>query len=364
MIPLSYQPIDIRGLNRVMEKYEGEHYQQMITDFEDQLASLTGAACSVALNSGTSSLHLALKLCDVGPGDFVLAPTFTYIGAVSPIQYVGASPVFVECDEHNWNFDMHHLSCTLQQLRNNGITPKAAIVVHNYGMPADMEGVLALAKAYGFKVIEDAAEALGSTYHGGPVGNLGHVGVLSFNNNKTITAYGGGALLVNKEEEKALVLKWASHARENLPYYFFNEAGFNYRMSPLNAMAGLASLEGIADRTEERRHIFHTYYTALVNDGIAFQQEPMYGMANRWLTCCLFPSAEKRENVRNNLTEAGFETRPLWNPMHRQPVFSGHHYEGTRRSEYLFNVGLCLPCGPQIPGRNQEIILDIIKKSI
>lgn len=234
-IPLSYNPIPTEALVNVLDAYKDKHHQTIIDDFEKEICTITGSSYAVALNSGTSAIHLGLKLLGVGKGDIVICPTFTYIASVNPVLYLGAEPVFVDCELQTWCMDPGLLEEALSDLERKGKKPKAIVVVYAYGMPGRIDALVAIAKRYDVPILEDAAEALGSTSQGRHMGTIGDVGIISFNNNKIVTTYGGGALLVKTKAEYNKVLFWATQAREDKPYYEHNEIGFNYRMGPLNA---------------------------------------------------------------------------------------------------------------------------------
>src|SRR5688572_5290394 len=255
-IPLSYNPIAIPELTAVLTRYKDVHHTMMVTDFEQMLGTITGSSHVVALSSGTSAIHLALKILGVGPGDTVIAPTFTYVATVSPAVHLGATTIFIDSERETWNMDPELLDKALADLHVQGIEPKVILVAHTYGMPSNMDAILLLANQYHIPVLEDAAESLGSAYQEKSAGTIGRLGIYSFNNNKVVTTYGGGAIVTNEAAlaQKARFL--AAQARENLPYYEHREAGFNYAMNPLSAAYGLSQLPKLEQNIEKRREVF------------------------------------------------------------------------------------------------------------
>jgi len=354
-IPLSYTPIDVEGLAAVLRTYEGKRHTQIVADFEKELERKSGAASVVALNSGTSALHMALLALKIGKGDVVIAPTFTYVATINPILYVGATPVFVDSESLTWNMDPDLLEETLNDLNKKSIRPKAIMVVHTYGMPAQMSRIIEIANRFEIPVIEDAAEAIGSTYQGKQAGTLGAIGVYSFNNNKIFTTYGGGAVLTNNENTALHIHHLASHARENVPYYEHHEKGYNYLMSPLNAAQGLSQLPYLQERIGRRREIFN-FYRQNLSDA-SFQNEPDDHYSNRWLSCCI-TDHRKPGDLLQYLATKEIETRRLWKPMHLQPVFKDATVYGGATSESLFERGLCLPSGSSITSEQLELIVN------
>jgi UDP-N-acetylbacillosamine transaminase len=343
-IPLSYSTIDAEGLMAVLKKFEGKPHEQIITAFENQLCEITSSPFAVALNSGTSAIHLALKAEGVNKDDLVPVSTFTYVGSVNPIYYLGARPIFIDSESETWNMDPSLLEICLKDLAKQNKLPKAIVVVHAYGMPAKMKEIEAITKPLGIKIIEDAAEALGSIYFGQSAGSLGDIGVLSFNNNKTITSFGGGALLTKSKSIYDKVKFWATQAREAQPYYNHKEVGFNYRMSSLNAAYGLSQLAHIKLKIEQRRATFDYYKQHLPSPKFTFQEELEGFYSSRWLTTVLFKDKNPLK-VQSKLAEEGVESRPLWNPMHCQPAFVGEMAYMNGVAERLFETGLCLPSG-------------------
>ena len=328
-----------------------------VNAFEQGLQDLTKTKHAAALSSGTSALHLALILLGVKAEDTVFCQSMTFSASANPIAYQAAIPVFIDSEEDTWNMDPVLLKTALEEAKQHGKLPKAIIPVHLYGMPAKMDDILSIAKDYGVPVIEDAAEALGSSFNNKTCGSFGDFGVLSFNGNKIITTSGGGALIANNAEmiEKARYL--ATQARDAAPHYQHSEIGYNYRMSNVLAGIGRGQLEVLADRVASRRKNFDRYKSYFLkwnNEGfkIIFQEEPDGYYSNRWLTCILVePKSNKgltREEIRLAMDLKNIETRPLWKPMHQQPVFANSKNYLNGISDMLFENGLCLPSGSNL----------------
>jgi dTDP-4-amino-4,6-dideoxygalactose transaminase len=328
-----------------------------VNAFEKGLQAQTQTKHAAALSSGTSAIHLALILLGVKSGDTVFCQSITFSASANPIAYQGAIPVFIDSEEDTWNMDPFLLRIALQDAKHNGKLPKAIIPVHLYGMPAKMEVIISLAEEFGVPVIEDAAEALGANINEKPCGSFGEFGVLSFNGNKIITTSGGGALLSNNETmiEKARFL--STQARDAAPHYQHSHIGYNYRMSNVLAGIGRGQLEVLNDRVDARRNNFQRYkdfFSKYNNKGfdIKFQEEPIGFFSNRWLTCILVdPNSNKgltREDIRLAMDVENIETRPLWKPMHQQPVFANAKSYLNGNSDKLFENGLCLPSGSNL----------------
>ncbi len=338
-----------------------------VDQFETELAAITQTNHVAALSSGTASLHLSLILAGVQPGDYVFCQTFTFSASANPISYLGAYPVFIDSEKDTWNMDPALLQMALLEAKQNGTLPKAIIVVHLYGMPAKMDELLEIANHFNIPIIEDAAEALGSKINGKPCGGFGKMGILSFNGNKIITTSGGGALLSKEGKliEKAKFL--ATQAREKAPHYQHEEIGYNYRLSNVLAGIGRGQLEVLEDRINARRSNFERYKKYFNNwnengFNIEFQNELPANYSNRWLTCILVnPNLNKglsREIIRLHLEDQQIETRPLWKPMHRQPVFEHQKSYLNGVSDELFEIGLCLPSGSNLTNPDFERIFD------
>jgi dTDP-4-amino-4,6-dideoxygalactose transaminase len=337
-----------------------------IDEFEKQLAEYTGNKYAAVLSSGTAAIHLALQMLGVGRDDTVICQTFTFAGSAFPITYLGAQPIFIDSEEDTWNMDPNVLEETLKQIsKSPNQPPKAIIPVHLYGMPAKMAEIRQIGSKYDIPIIEDAAEALGSVYNGQPAGSLGDMSILSFNGNKIITTSGGGALLSNNKEYSEKAKSLATQARDEAPHYQHTEIGYNYRMGNINAAIGLGQLEVLDERVKRKREIFDFYKEALLDiEEISFQPEPDGLVSNRWLTTILTKSFNEREAVRFALEKENIESRPLWKPMHLQPVFNDAQYFGGTVAEDSFNRGLCLPSGTAMTEDDLERVVGIIKKTL
>ena len=330
--------------------------------FERDLAARVGVQDAAALNSGTAALHLALVLLEVGPGDEVWTATLTFASTANAIRYVGATPVFIDSERESWNMDPALLREALGEASTRGGLPKAVIVVDLYGQCADYDPILGACQEYGVPVIEDAAEALGATYDGKPAGSFGTMSVLSFNGNKIMTTSGGGALV---SDETALVQRarhLASQARQPVPHYEHEEVGYNYRLSNLLAAVGRAQLARLDRFIERRREINRTYRAALGGiDGISFLSEAPGAHSTCWLTCVLLDEASLGvgpEQIREHLEAHNIEARPVWKPMHLQPVHRDCRVVGGAVAEDLFLRGLCLPSGSTLSTEGQQRVLD------
>lgn len=324
-----------------------------VNGFEDDLSSFTGSPHVAALSSGTSAIHLALILLGVGYGDEVICQSFTFSASANPIVYQGAIPIFIDSEPDSWNMDPDLLREAIIDRLGKGKKVKAIIPVHLYGMPAKMQEIMAIANEFNIPVIEDAAEALGSTLNGKPCGTFGDFGVLSFNGNKIITTSGGGALISSNGEGIAKARFLATQARDAAPHYQHSHIGYNYRMSNVCAAIGRGQMEVISDRVNARRKNFDWYQRRLSSQiGISFQSESMGSFSNRWLTAIILDpkdcNGKSREDLRLWLEEDNIESRPLWKPMHLQPVFENVPRYTNGVSESLFERGLCLPSGSNL----------------
>ncbi|MCU0420811.1 MAG: DegT/DnrJ/EryC1/StrS family aminotransferase [Cyclobacteriaceae bacterium] len=353
-IPLSFTPFEAPALAAVLNQYPSDRPDLLIQAFEERLKFFTGADHVVAVNSGTSALHLALRAVGVGPGDYVLAPTFTYVATIYPVLYLGARPFLIDSERETWNIDPQLVWEALASLKVKGIRPKALVVTHTYGGVAQMAKLLAIAEEAGLAVIEDAAESLGALFHGKPSGTLGDVGVFSFNNNKTFTTFGGGALVTNDAHVARNVRLWASQARENTPHYLHGTLGYNYRMSPLNAAYGLAQWPTFDSRLNDRRRVAERYGRMA---GVEMQPEQTGTWHSRWLPALLLSDTQKLEFAIEMLDNQSIEYRRLWNPMHRQPVFADEISLLSGVADDLFSRGLCLPSGTNLAPADQDRVL-------
>ncbi|WP_224490200.1 DegT/DnrJ/EryC1/StrS family aminotransferase [Robertkochia flava] len=337
-----------------------------VEGFEKDLQSYLGGFREVAaLSSGTAALHLALILCGVGPGDVVLCQSFTFAASANPITYLGAEPVFIDSEDNTWNLCPDLLESCILDLAKTGKKPKALIAVHLYGMPYNVERVNDISRKYDIPVIEDSAEALGSIYKGINCGTVGNLSVLSFNGNKIITTSGGGALITPNETLKNKAVFLATQARDNAPHYEHSEIGFNYRMSNVTAGIGRGQMEVLKARVAARRSNY-AFYRAELGDleEVSFLDEPEGYYSNRWLTCILLRNAELRERIRMALLADNIESRPLWKPMHLQPVYKSNKAYLNGVSEALFSRGLCLPSGSDLTEIELTRICGVIKNEI
>ena len=321
----------------------------------------------VALSAGTAALHLGLILLGVEEEDEVICQSFTFSASANPIVYQGATPVFVDSEKDTWNMDPVLLEMAIKdRLAKTGKLPKAIIPVHLYGMPVKMEEVIDVANRYGITVLEDSAEALGSEYKGKKCGTFGEYGVLSFNGNKMITTSGGGALICPSEAKAKRALFYATQAREQAPHYQHEKIGYNYRMSNICAGIGRGQMFVLDEHVARRREI-HDLYVKLLAEvkGVKVMCQPEGGdfNSNYWLTCITVEPEEAgftREDVRLALDEDNIESRPLWKPMHLQPVFKNAPFYGNGTSERLFEIGLCLPSGPMLTDEDVERVAKVI----
>src|SRR5690606_25631099 len=318
-----------------------------------------------ALSSGTAAIHLGLLLLGVEAGDEVICQSFTFSASANPICYLGAKPIFVDSERDTWNISPELLETAIQDRIKKGKKPKAIIAVHLYGMPYKVREVKAVAERYGIPVLEDSAEALGSTYNGEKCGTFGDIAVLSFNGNKIITTSGGGALVTGNKHYKERAVFLATQARDNAPHYQHSAIGYNYRMSNVLAGIGRGQMEVLDERVAARRSNYEYYKRHLAAiSNIEFLEEIPNLRSNRWLSCILTPSVQIRENIRLALQDVDIESRPLWKPMHLQPVFEVYdkYVDGT--SEDLFARGLCLPSGSNLTTEDLDRVIQIILKII
>jgi len=335
--------------------------------FEREISAVTGVKAAAATSSGTAALHLALMLAGVGRGDRVLCSALTFSASANAIVYCGAEPVFIDCDA-TWNLDPDLVEEELRESARRGTLPKAIVAVDLYGQVADYDRINAVAAEYGVALIEDAAEALGSTYKERPAGSLARMAVLSFNGNKIITTSGGGMLLSDDEALIARARFFATQARDPAPHYQHSEIGYNYRLSNLLAAVGRGQLRTLSDRVAARRRIFERYERELgALPGFAFMPEAPHVRGNRWLTCITIdPEAAgtTREDVRLALEAENIEARPVWKPMHLQPVFAQCAMRGGAVSAALFDHGLCLPSGSSLTAEEQGRVIEIVAARI
>ena len=354
------------------KKYVDEAFEQNwiapvgphINKFEDELSIISEGFDVAVLSSGTAAIHLALVLLGVKNDDHVICSSFTFSASVNPIVYLGASPIFIDSEKDTWNMDPSLLEQAIVNQININKKPKAIILVHLYGYPSKIEEIISISKKYDIPLIEDAAEALGSKYKNQPLGTFGDIGIFSFNGNKIITTSSGGAILSKNKEfiKKAKFL--ATQAREDQPHYEHKEIGYNYRMSNVCAAIGLGQLEVLETRVVKRRYIHDFYKNKLSNiESIKFLNDIDGFYSNRWLTTIVLEENSKinSEKIRLELQKNNIESRPLWKPMHLQPVFNTYQALTNGVSEDLFNRGLCLPSGSNMSDQDLNRVVDIIK---
>ncbi|MGA6119773.1 DegT/DnrJ/EryC1/StrS family aminotransferase [Sphingobacterium anhuiense] len=333
-----------------------------VNGFEEDLKNFLNSDVQVAaLSAGTAALHLALIECEVGYGDEVICQTMTFSASANPIAYQGATPIFVDSEKDTWNMCPIALKEAIVDRIAKGKKPKVIIVVHLYGMPAKMDEILAVAQEFDIPIIEDAAEALGSKYKGKACGTFGKFGVLSFNGNKIITTSGGGALVCHSKEDKDKAVFLSTQARDDAPHYQHSHIGYNYRMSNICAGIGRGQMEVLAARVEARRAMtsFYVDLFSKYNGVKVFVAPSIDFYSNHWLAAITIEPVEAgitREELRLALLDVNIESRPLWKPMHLQPVFEGTPYYGTTVAEDLFDRGLCLPSGSNLTDEERDRI--------
>jgi len=367
-IPLSVPHMSGAELDYIRQAFETNWIAPLgphVEAFEREFAQLVGCKAALAVTSGTAAIHLALRVAGIGPGDEVWVSTLTFAASVNPVLYQGATPAFVDSDTRSWNMDPDLFVSALQQRAKKGRLPKAVVLVHLYGQSADIDPILEACQNYGVILIEDAAEALGATYKGKAPGTFGLLGAFSFNGNKIITTSGGGMLVSNDERLIAHARKLATQAREPVPHYEHTEIGYNYRMSNVLAGIGRAQLKVLEDRVQARRRIFDYYYRHLSDlPGIEFMPEAPWGRHTRWLTTLTIDPKKfgaTREDVRLALEAANIESRPVWKPMHLQPVYAGYETFGGAVAERLFRDGLCLPSSSQLTEEELNRVIQVIR---
>ncbi len=336
-----------------------------IDAFEQEFCQMVGSSHAAALSSGTAALHLALRVVGVQPGDEVVCSTLTFIASASPITYLGANPIFIDSDRTSWNMNPELLKSFLDQRSQRGRLPKAVILVHLYGQSADITPILQVCRQYGIPLIEDTAEALGSSYKGRSPGTVGDLGIYSFNGNKIITTSGGGMLVSQNSNwiEQARFL--ATQARDPAPHYQHSQVGYNYRLSNVLAGIGRGQLRVLNDRVAARRYNFNVYQRELGHlHGLNFMPEASYGLSTRWLTCLTIDPVLfgcDREQIRLALAAENIESRPVWKPLHLQPVFADCESVGGSVAEDLFIRGLCLPSGSAMTDKDLERVICVVK---
>jgi len=334
-----------------------------IDEFEKQIKEYTGAKYALAVSSGTAAIHLALRVLGIKDGDEVMASTFTFIGSVAPILYERCTPFFIDSDTASWNLDPNLLEEELSQRAKNGKKqPKALILTHLYGQCADIVRIQNICEHYGVHLIEDAAESLGATFEGRHTGTFGKLGIYSFNGNKIITTSGGGILVSDDEELISYARHLSTQARDDAPHYEHSEYGYNYRMSNITAGIGRGQMEVLSERIERRREIFNLYQQELnAIEGLSFMPELPSSVGNRWLTTILLPERLSPENIRVALEKENIESRPLWKPMHAQPLFKDAPRRTNGTSDTFFERGICLPSGSSMDNDDIQRILSVLK---
>jgi dTDP-4-amino-4,6-dideoxygalactose transaminase len=331
-----------------------------VTGFENEFAEKINAPCAAALNTGTAAVHMALKAVGVEAGDVVLCQSLTFSASANPIIYQGAVPVFIGSDRETWNMDPDALEAAC---RKYGDRVKAVMVVHLYGLPADMDKLLEIAGRYSVPVIEDAAESLGSYYKGRHTGTLGEYGIFSFNGNKIITTSGGGMLVSGSREKIEKVRFWSTQSRDQAKHYQHSELGFNYRMSNISAGIGRGQLKVLDARLAKKKYIFDFYEKELGDlAGVRFMPVNEWARPNFWLSCFTVENSVKPLDLLLKLEEENIESRPIWKPMHIQPFFKDFDYIGSEAAEAIYEKGLCLPSDTKMSDEDLHRVCDIVKR--
>ncbi|WP_299666370.1 DegT/DnrJ/EryC1/StrS family aminotransferase [uncultured Polaribacter sp.] len=342
--------------------------EKNVLDFEKSLEKYLGKKnCVAALNSGTSAIHLSLILSGVSHGDEVLCQSFTYVASANPTIYQGAIPIFIDSEKDTWNMCPKYLEKAILDRISKGKKPKAIIFVHLYGMPAKIEEISLIAKKYNIKLIEDAAEALGSEFKGKKCGTFGDYGIISFNNNKIVTTFGGGVLICKNEEDKQKAIYLSKQARDKVAHYQHSEIGYNYRISNVLAGIGVKQMKFLEKHISRRRNVnfFYKKFFKELKGFKLLEELNKNRLSNHWLSCVVIDeklTGFNREDLRMFLLKNNIESRPFWKPMHLQPVFKEFPFYGEMISENLFNNGLCLPSGSDLEITDLERITSSIKK--
>jgi pyridoxal phosphate-dependent aminotransferase EpsN len=333
--------------------------------FEAEFGALVGSRHAVALSSGTAALHLALLHKGVGPGDRVIVSTLTFAASANPVRYLGAEPVFIDSEPKSWNMDPDLLQEALADTARRGQLPKAVVLVHLYGQAADVDAITGICDRYEVPLVEDAAEALGASYHGRAPGTFGVAGIFSFNGNKIVTTSGGGMLVTEDADFATHVRKLATQARDPAPHYQHSEIGYNYRLSNVLAAIGRGQIRVLQDRVAARRRVFEGYRRDLGDlPGIGFMPEAEWGRATRWLTVITVDAAAfgaDRESIRLALEAENIEARPVWKPMHMQPVYRDAEVWGGDVSRQVFERGLCLPSGSNLEEADRQRVTAVVR---
>ena len=335
-----------------------------VNKFEEELSQYVGAKCGAALSAGTAAIHMALKALDVKEGDIVFCSSLTFSATANPIIYQNATPVFIDCDRETWNMDPEALKKAFEKYPN----PKAVVIVHLYGTPAKMDEIMAICNEHNVPLVEDAAESLGATYKGKQTGTFGKFGIFSFNGNKIITTSGGGMLVSDDEERIQKVRFWATQSRDKARYYQHSEIGYNYRMSNIVAGIGRGQLKVLNDRLAKKKEIYETYKDAFKDiPEIEMKPGPVDTKPNYWLSTMLLKEGSKVTplNVMEALDKENIESRPIWKPMHMQPVFEKFDFikvEEKAVSEDIFARGVCLPSDTKMTKEEQQEVIRVIKE--
>lgn len=335
-----------------------------VNKFEEELANYVGAKCGAALSAGTAAIHMALKALDVKEGDIVFCSSLTFSATANPIIYQNATPVFIDCDRETWNMDPEALKKAFEKYPN----PKAVVIVHLYGTPAKMDEIMAICNEHNVPLVEDAAESLGATYKGKQTGTFGKYGIFSFNGNKIITTSGGGMLVSDDEERIQKVRFWATQSRDKARYYQHSEIGYNYRMSNIVAGIGRGQLKVLNDRLDKKKEIYETYKEGFKDiTEIEMKPVPVDTKPNYWLSTMLLKEESKVTplNIMEALEKENIESRPIWKPMHMQPVFEKYDFikvEDKPVSEDIFARGVCLPSDTKMTKEEQQEVIRIIKE--
>jgi UDP-N-acetylbacillosamine transaminase len=352
---------ELKYIEKVFESNYIAPLGEYVNKFEDSIENYTGTKKALAVTNGTSALHLALRILGIGKDDDVLASTFTFIGSINAIIYQGANPVFIDSDKESWNLSPKLLNKYLCECDKK---PKALILTHLYGMSADIEKIVEICKLHGVYLIEDAAESLGATFNGKHTGTFGEFGIYSFNGNKLLTTSGGGMLISDNEEYIKKAMFYSTQAKENHIYYEHEEYGYNYRMSNVLAAIGVAQMEVVEDRIEKKREIFRWYQEFLGDiKEISFMPELENSRGNRWLTAIIFEKTDFNK-IMKALENINVESRPLWKPMHLQPLFKDakSYLDGT--SEELYKKGLCLASSTTMTKDDVSMVCDVIRNNL
>ena len=335
-----------------------------VNKFEEELSQYVGAKCGAALSAGTAAIHMALKALDIKEGDIVFCSSLTFSATANPIIYQNATPVFIDCDRETWNMDPEALKKAFEKYPN----PKAVVIVHLYGTPAKMDEIMAICNEHNVPLVEDAAESLGATYKGKQTGTFGKFGIFSFNGNKIITTSGGGMIVSDDEERIQKVRFWATQSRDKARYYQHSEIGYNYRMSNIVAGIGRGQLKVLNDRLAKKKEIYETYKDAFKDiPEIEMKPVPVDTKPNYWLSTMLLKEDSKVTplNVMEALDKENIESRPIWKPMHMQPVFEKYDFikvEEKPVSEDIFARGVCLPSDTKMTKEEQQEVIRVIKE--